>query len=458
MVHQERIVSYVESLIYYVSKPVMSERIAASFDINSMAKANMEGKLLILGALLASEKFKEFSQLAEQLDFSAHSPEDRSHLAHCIFTTFSETLLANYATSSNHAAAISQLLIAISPDTIMAHTSSCDSARLQQLIELDYASQITPSIRGTVFSRETSFGPGSRKSEFGYRIQSSLASHEWNVSLLPLRELFSYSSPFQQDFVLVDVGAFWKLPPLDHLHDVLSYLKRHFRKIIIFEPDPWTGFYDELLRSIADRVDYIWGFTPDWDLTQELCYKDKSIMFPNVGGFEQLAPPHQHELDWNSCTFNFTGSVQGYNLNRVYWILEAIRLNLPIDVQITNPGVDDGLDCESSLQLYIQKLLSSHASLNLATRKDGSRMLTGRAVEVISLNRLLIQEYCPALRLYYVEGEHFLEFSDIEGLANTISFLKSHPNVARTICAQGYQFYLERYSCRKMVEHIQTLL
>lgn len=458
MVSQEKILSYVESLIYYIAKPAMSEQIAASFETDSLPQADTGAQLLILGALLTTGRFDEFSQLTGKLDFGAHTAEERSQLAHCIFTTFSETLLANYATSSRHAAAILQLLTVISPESILAHRSGCEPPAGQALIELDYAQQISPSVSGAVFSRENSFGPGSRKSEFGYRIQSSLASQGWNVALLPLKELFSYAAPCRQDFVLVDVGLFWKLPPLDQLHELLAYLKRHFRKVIIFEPDPWTGFYDQLLRSIADRVDYIWGFTPDWDLTQDPCYRNKSIMFPNVGGFEQLAPPHRHDLDWSSCSFNFTGSVQGYNLNRVYWILEAIRLNLPLEVLITNPGVDDGLDCESSLKLYIQKLLSSHASLNLATRKDGSRMLTGRAVEVISLNRLLIQECCPALRRYYVEGEHFLEFKEIEGLASSIHFLESHPRVAQTICSQGYQFYLERYSCRKMVEHIQTLL
>jgi len=458
MESQETIVSYVESLIYYVARPRMSEMIAASFDVDSLAKADMEAKLLILGALLATERFDEFSLLTQTLVFNDCTADDRSHLAHCIFTTFSETLLANYATSSRHASAVLQLLTVISPDTILAHASNFEPIKRDTLIELDYAQDIAPSVSGVVFSRETSFGPGSRKSEFGYRIQSSLASQGWNVALLPLKELFSYSTSTMHDFVLVDVGLFWKLPPPEQLHGILSYLKQYFRKIIIFEPDPWTGFYDEILRSMSSTIDYIWGFTPDWNLTQEPCYKGKSIMFPNVGGFEHLAPLHQRKLDWNSCTFNFTGSVQGYNLNRVYWILEAIRLNLPIEVLITNPGVDDGLDCESSLKLYIQKLTSSHASLNLATRKDGSRMLTGRAVEVISLNRLLLQEACPGLRYYYVEGEHFLEFQEIEGLCTIIEFLISHPKAAQTICAQGHQFYLERYSCKKMVEHIQTLL
>ena len=458
MVNQEKIVSLVESLIYYVAKPHMSEAIASSYDINSLAIADNGAKFLVMGALLKTGRFDDFSSLIQTLDFSDCTPEHRSHLAHCIFTTFSESLLVNFETTSGHAAALLQLLTAISQDTILAHKIRCEPVKQTTLITLNYAQTINPSISGVVFSRENSFGPGSRKSEFGYRIQSSLASQGWNIVLLPLKELVSYSSLTTCDFVLVDVGLFWKLPPPEQLHDILSHLKRYFRKIIIYEPDPWTGIFDEILRSMSNSVDYIWGFTPDWSLTKESCYIDKSILFPNVGGFEILSGHQKSDLGWNRCTFNFTGSVQGYNLNRVYWILEAIRLHLPIEILITNPGSDDGLDCESSLLLYMQKLASSHASLNLATRKDGSRMLTGRAVEVISLNRLLIQEYCPALRRYYVEGDHFLEFREIEELQTIIDFLKLHPKTAQMICAQGNQFYKERYSCRKMVEHIQTLL
>jgi hypothetical protein len=257
---------------------------------------------------------------------------------------------------------------------------------------------------------------------------------------------------------LVDVAHFYILPPPDHIQACLIHLKRYFHKIVIFEPDPWVGYYDNALRAASEHIDYIWGFTTDWDLINEPCYKGKSILFPNVGGFEHFYPDYQHDLNWDRCTFNFTGSIQGYNLNRAYWILEAVRLKLPITIHITDPAVDDGLNCASSLLLYMQKLAATHASLNLATRQDGSRILTGRAVEVISLNRLLIQEYCPALRNYYIEGEHFLDFYEIKDLKTTLEFLKAHPKSAQKICHQGHQFYLERYSCKKMVQHIQTFL
>lgn len=458
MINQDKIISYMNSLLYPVSRPRISEVVTSSLDFDRLSKADTEAKLLTLGALLATGKFDEFVLLVQQLDFNDIPPDDKSYLANSIFTAFSGNILANSGVSSPLAEAILQLLIALSPEVILAHKLNYEPVEQHPLISLDYAQNINTSVSGVVFFREFMFGPGSRKHEFGYRIQSALASQGWNVSLLPLQEISPYSSSCRQDFALVDILTFAQMPPLEYIYNTLSHLKRYFRKIIIIEPDPWTGIYDEMLRAISDHVDYVWGFTADWGLLKDPGYKGKGMLFPNVGGFDHLDALKLADLDWSTCTFNFTGSVQGYNLNRTYWILEAIRRKLPIEIKVTHPGVDDGLDRESSLNLYAQSLASTHASLNMTTRKDGSRILTGRAAEVISLNRLLIQESCPAFQYYYVDGEHFLEFKDIEGLCTIVEFLRSHPRVAQKLCSQGHQFYQERYSCRKLVEHIQTLL
>lgn len=451
---------YLNGLSSSTTIPDNGKAAASSSDAGRPSKTDEEAKLLTLASLVATGKFNEFVLSAQKLDFSGIPHARRAHLANCIFTACSESILAKSATSSPLAEALLQLLVSLTPNETLAHELSRGSSRQNTLLNLNYAQKINPSVSGVVFFREFMFGPGSRKHEFGYRIQSALASQGWNVSLLPLQEITHYSSSRQNDFVLVDILAFKNVSPVDFdkIRNFLSHLKCFFRKIIIIEPDPWTGLYDEMLRAVSSHVDYLWGFTADWDMTKEPGYRTKSILFPNVGGFDHLVNLRQRDLDWSTCTFNFTGSVQGYNLNRTYWILESISRNLPIEIKITQPDFDDGLDRESSLQLYAQSLASTHASLNMTTRKDGSRIITGRATEVISLNRLLIQESCAAFQHYFIDGEHFLEFNDINGLCTVVEFLRSHPKVAQMICSQGHQFYHERYSCKKLVEHIQTLL
>lgn len=458
MVNQDRVNTYMNSLMYSANRPRFSETIVSSINIDKILEADTDTKLLTLGSLLATNKFVEFALLLQQLNFSNIPPEERSLLANYIFTAFSEYLLANHKTSSYFAEAILKLLVALSPELVLSHELNRLPLNQKPLVELNYAHNINTSISGVVFFREFTFGPGSRKHELGHRIQSALTPQKWDVSLLPLQDILNYSSTHKRDFVLIDIAIFSQITRLDDIGNILSYLKRYFRKIIIIEPDSWTGFYDKMLILISDYVDYIWGFSADWSLISEPCYRGKCILFPSVGGFDHLEDVKLTALDWNTCTFNFTGSVQGYNLNRTYWILESIHRNLPIDIRITRPGIDDGLDHESSLELYAQSLASTHAALNLTTRKDGSRIITGRSVEIISLNRLLIQERCQAFQSYYVDGEHFLEFVDIEGLCTIVEFLRSHPRVAQRICSQGHQFYQERYSCRKLVEHLQTLL
>lgn len=301
-------------------------------------------------------------------------------------------------------------------------------------------------------------GENSRKHEFGYRIASAFTSCGWAAELRPVQDIVNFKSLGVYDFAMVDSIIFAQALTDEQISDHLSNLKRYFKKVIIIEPDAWTGQHDNKLLIHSEIIDYIWGFTSDWPLLQRSEYKNRSILFPNVGGFENST--NYNTTTNKSCKhgFNFTGSVEGYNINRMYWMLNFIKHKMPVDIYITKPTIDDGLSRNESLLKYAQLLASTSCVINLSTRCDGSRIINGRTSEVFSINRLLIQEACPALRQYYVEGEHFLEFSEVDDLQTTVEFLRSHPQAGKTICTQGHQFYLERYSCRKMVEHIQTLL
>jgi len=162
--------------------------------------------------------------------------------------------------------------------------------------------------------------------------------------------------------------------------------------------------------------------------------------------------------DWSRCSFGFVGSIGIPNLPRVYWALESLSRKLPIGHVVTDPGRDDGMDQETSLRSYAKLLAASHVGVNYVKRLDGSRILTGRTLEIVSLKRLLLQETCPAMNPYFSEGEHYLEFSDIESLCTAVEFIGTHPKTAQLIARDGYDYYLQHYSCKKLVEHFQVLL
>jgi hypothetical protein len=460
MVSLEKIDSYMSRLRCSEAKPHFREAIISSVDMTALAGADTETKLLTAGAFFSAGKFAELAELLLLLDFNEMASDDRFFLPLCIFKEYYESYLeAPSGTRREVAGAVENLLVAICPEIMSAHTLlPGDGAGQRQPLDFAYATTVSPSVRGVVFFREFMFSQGSRKHEFGHRIQTALASQGWDVALLANPELLHYTTSSPLDFALVDTALFDLLPDPESRFNCFKRLRQYVKKIIVIEPDPWASPYDVLVREISSQVDYVWGFTSEWDILADPCCIDKGIFFPNVGGFDHLRQLKLAVCNWETCTFNFTGSVLSYNLNRAYWVLELLRRGMPVSTTITCPSVDDGLDRESSLQLYAHSLASTHAALNFTTRRDGSRIITGRSAEIISLNRLLIQESCPVFHDYYQNGEHFLEFGDIDGLCTVIDFLSTHPTVAQRICSQGYQFYQERYSSRKMVEHIQTLL
>lgn len=452
MPNSNNITTYVQNFLYTVSRPHLADALLSSVDVEKLVHADVTTKLMSLGAMLHSGDCSKWIQLVTHLDFKEIPRDERSLLVLIIFTKFNEYGLVDI----NRANFLKHILTAICPEALLAHTESNEPIS-SPLITLDYCRDIRSSVKGAIFVGEFVFGPNSRKSEIGYRIKKAISSQGWAVSLLPIQEVHHYSSPEKNDFALIDVFTFHNMAP-DNICSVLSRLRNYFRKIILFDVDVWAGRFDSMLQAISGHVDYIWGFTADWKLTGEQCFQGRSIAFPYFGGFDHLSTIIDATLDWNTCSFNFTGSVQSYNINRIYWILEFMHRNVPIEVNITHPLVDDGLEPDQSQQQYAQEVATTHAAINLISRGDGSRPATGRSFEVPSLNRLLIQESCPVFHRYFVEGEHFFEFSDIEQLSTIIEFLRSHPKTAQTICSQGHQFYREHYSCRKLVEHLQTIL
>jgi len=431
----------------------MSEHIISSLDAAKIKESDVYYKLMCLGTLFTNGWLEESLELADQLYFDDIMLEDRTLLVLIIFSKLFEHELID----DRNADALKHILMAICPEALLAHARQLETFAQGPPIEFDYSRTINQSVRGTVFFNEFRFGDGSRKNEAGYRIQKALSSKEWDVSLLSNAAIHNYSITTQKDFAIIDLLAFYGMTP-DAISSILSKMRCYFRKIILVDVDAWAGRYNKLLRIVADQIDYVWGFTNNWCLLNEPIFSNKCILFPCIGGLDHLDAMAKSPLNWNACEFNFTGSVQAYNLNRISWILGFIDRKLPIEINITDPTIDDGLDLSNSQHRYAQKLATTHASINLITRRDGARPPTGRSFEVISLHRLLVQESCPEFHSYFVKGDHFLEFSGIEELDMIIDFVRSHPKTAQRVCSQGFDFYKDRYSCNKLVEHIQTFL
>lgn len=446
-----------DSFVSTFSKKHFADAVLSVIEQDDFNETSLEFGMKILGALLANKKTDSFRYFFGNYEFNSLDNQSRSILILKIVHKIGEIGLFTDSDTIKHTAEmLKELFSAICPEIMQAHNKMPEKLD-NNILHLNYEKAISQHVKGVVFFREVMIGPGSRKHEFGYRIATGLASQGWQVYLENMNKLPEFTASELLDFALVDIGFFWE-KPIGYIANTLIRIKKYFRKLILIEPDPWGNNSHDAILELQWLFDYFWGFTSHWNIEDLPGFKGMVIKFPNVSGFDHLRDISSADIDWRTCTFGFTGSIEQYNLNRIYWFLEALQRNMPIRFTITTPRSDDGLDHCTSLDAYARQLASSAVALNFVTRPDGSRILTGRSIEAISLNRLLLQEYCPPFNSYFIEGEHFIEFKTCDELANAIDFLTVHPATARKICNDGHAFYHAHYSCRKLVEHLQTYL
>lgn len=452
LVNLESINAFVQKNLHF-SSLILDQTRGAEF-----SKATIEDKILLICALMNSGDEVGLEDAINAMNFSELDARARTSLAFALFRVFCKKVGNQLvpAIDTGRYQYLQKILARISPANLLSHELGYQE-NSGGLVELDYDSRISKKVTGSVFFREFILGPGSRRHEMGHRIWTSLSSQGWTIDLHNLEGLMSYSAYGLKDVVFIDAFVF-NTYTADVLIQIFEGIRKKFSKVIIVELDSWAGTSDQSLQSCSELIDYIWGFNVNWRPANSETFKDRTIVFPALGGFDHISQWHLPAIDWDACSVNFTGSVMGYNFNRIYWILELFSRSIPVKIYLTEPSIDDGLGVEESLTNYAMLLASTNASVNFTTRPGGDRIMTGRSSEVISLARLLLQESCPVFNCYYVEGEHFFEFTNFEGLVSLIDFLKSHPKTAQLVCKNGHDFYLSRYSSRKLVQHLQTWL
>src|SRR5262249_34506968 len=82
----------------------------------------------------------------------------------------------------------------------------------------------------------------------------------------------------------------------------------------------------------------------------------------------------------------FVGSINWANMSRLVWWTEIARSGLPIDIHPTVSWA------ERSIEDYAALLARYRIVVNLTTRANGRRVLTGRAIEAPLYGSLLLEE------------------------------------------------------------------
>jgi hypothetical protein len=324
---------------------------------------------------------------------------------------------------------------------------------LPKLVAFDYVSTVPAKLRVHLYVRARFFGSRSRMHDIGVRIHSALAHQNVEVHSFDLDSEVPGGGP--SDLVLVDDALLFRKDAA-RKRAFLERLRSSTGRLGFLEFDPWTASLTTRIGQNRDLYDFIWAPAPT------------RIDNGKIGGLPACAMPFPtgcHDIferfSLGSAQsprhdIQFCGAIEEYNFHRYFWVLAISLLRDAVPCEVTN-HVDDGLDAETSLTGYVERLSNSYAALGFTMRSDGTSILVGRTFDTLRLGQLLIQEYCPDVRHYLTPDEHFIEFQTLSELDAIRSTLRRDGRF-EDIRANGRHIFAERYSDEAILRHLCTFV
>lgn len=167
----------------------------------------------------------------------------------------------------------------------------------------------------------------------------------------------------------------------------------------------------------------------------------------------------------------FDGTIHAANWTRLFWHATTQHMGLPIRWILNAFSYTDPVFSRSPAEHYSNyrsKMEEATCCLSLGALsvdsiigQEGLRpdsILTGRSFESTLSGALLIQELSSNMDLYFVAGDHYLEFSSLTELASIIRFITEHREEAEAVRRCGHAFAHEHYSSEKIVGYIDKFL
>ncbi len=127
----------------------------------------------------------------------------------------------------------------------------------------------------------------------------------------------------------------------------------------------------------------------------------------------------------------FIGSINWANMSRLVWWTEIARSGLPVDLY---PTVSWG---ERSYEDYVALLARYRIVLNLTTRANQRRILTGRAIEAPLYGSLLFEESSEDTAYFLRPFEHYVPFDNLVQLGIRLQQLIADPALCARITERG---------------------
>lgn len=232
----------------------------------------------------------------------------------------------------------------------------------------------------------------------------------------------------------------------------LENLKKRNDLVVGILFDWWKPGVQEKMSLMTNCLDFIWFMGSKGEFKKEWDSKIINIPFP-IG----LTGVELQNLRSTISTrqIRFLGGFEDTNFSRVFWKAATFKTG-ELLIDRSNPG-NDGLSAYESYLKYLDQIALFRSCLNFTARINGTRIVNGRIQEALSLNRLLISEYCKDVHSYYIPNEHFIEFASVDDLNNlSLSFHLNEIDIDK-ITNNATSFHDDRYSDTKILQHLAYL-
>ncbi len=306
--------------------------------------------------------------------------------------------------------------------------------------------------------------PNSREHEVPARIAAGMASYGWRPHRYHIRS-FTDRATATEDYraiaelcrdPAVDCAIIDEFQPARDGNtapgEIFRALKRDRPelRLIGLYLDPWMPVHWDNIEAAAEILDGFWSpvVTPLWSRP---AFRGKTLLCPWPHGELNAAPAPLHPV------LGFAGGVQLANWYRAFWLTAIADAGLATRFLVSGHQGDE-LPALESYRRFLCKTGAMGASLNLAMRANGSRIVTGRTFEVPAAAGLLVQEQCGNVDLFFVPGRHYLRFDTLSDLADIVHLLRVAPEQADAIRRAGADFFRERYSDQKIMAYFDHFI
>lgn len=309
------------------------------------------------------------------------------------------------------------------------------------LRKMEYSKLPASSIVVNCYVRVSRWSGSKQKSDVGPRLTASLRAVGWVANHIdPKSEIKDIHSD-KYDIAIIDMQS------SDVTNETLEKIRMCHRFVIGLFCDAWHETARKRLNESREMLDLVWLTAIDEDISDYEFPVDRITIFPPPLGypFVGLSKPK------GSNQLGFVGSIERNSITRIIWRI-LLNENSAVSFSISDFNV------ETPYSEYVNKLLEYSSGLSFCARESGVRSTTSRGFEIIACSRLLVQEYCPAFRYFYLPDSHFLEFSSITELENLAKKIQTQPTKYHTIARDANNFSLENYSERRLAEHLSFFL